>query len=704
VYAGTDDIGNGGTALSARLQRINSGTGNQIIASVANGDVFVSDGSRTIRRISAIDGIITRYLDVSGSILNVPGFVSSARIPSMWNGAINMVSDGQHFIYVVSNSRIYRINTKNDTIEYYAGGGSGTTNGSSALDASIADYSRLAINPLTGDIFYLSQCSEIEVVRIFKMSQNSNGSAGTIEHVAGACSTGIPGNNIDARDSALIRQILFSAISQRISMTYAYGVHALYLEIYAPTGTYFMKIVDGKIFSTNGIINHSLTYSHQHNRVYRALHSFTPTANLSIETFNTELGNSPNEQNCDGENTYKSQACLMLYSFSTLPNGDLMMIDGLGDNMAASFRIRTLGTDGNIRTIAGVKKISGHNSDASVARFVAIHNLRYKSTSLGNSNLFPSGLYYGDGEAATIGRIDPTNNKMIIMGGRQVSQALSNGVDFGFEKSMGTFYNSQSAGFFNFTPAGLLNFYSQGSHLFRVGTDGKIYFVTGGSTNFINATAGIAATSVDVRHHGARAGITFDQSGRLYSGSRSSADNGAKLYVINVTNNTFHPVIGSSTVNASSADDSTAGSAITKSISCTIDISRCYPQYDDIEDRLLFSEGNTIRFVSTPYDSSQSTLGTLSNTDVAGAAMNAGRSIHAFVYEAEKDRVYYMSGGQLYCYDLLQNSPAHTQCNNSALTFPSQMGTLTNFSLALGSNNEVYVTSGSVIYKYQFPN
>jgi hypothetical protein len=702
VLAGNNDLGNNGTALSARLQRISAGDANQLIAAVGNGDIYVSDGSSTLRRIDATTGIISHYMNLTTSQTNVPGPVSNATIPRLSNNAVNMVSDTKHFIYIASGAKIYRINTNTHTIEHYAGGGASTTDGDSGLQAKIINGTRITLNTKNNDLYYTVKCDANDHPRIFKVSQNPDGTAGTITHIAGNCTGGAPGNNIDPRDSSVSITPEYPVF---IQMTYATSVDALYAIKYALGGTHIMKIMNNKIYTRTEGLTRAISYSPIQDKVLIRNRSLVPTTQELVEATDTEIGVSTTNPNCEDDNIHRFDACMINYSSAVTATGEFIFTDGLENNMSSSFRIRILDADEKIRTIAGTKRLSGHDADASVARFGLIVNLHYKTSTQANLTAFPAGLYFGDGEAASIGRIDPTTGKMIIMGGRQVSQSLTSGADFAHGKTIGTHYTATSGGFFNFDPLGLIAFYTSSTQMHRVSSDLKVYPIVAGGSSFMTAADGTTATSINLVHYGAWSGITFDASGRLYSGGTSSSHtNGAKLYMIDVTNNTFHPIIGSNSVRAASADDPTPGSAASKTISCSYGgRSACYTQYDKVGDRLLFAEGSTIRTISTPYDASQSSLGTLMHTDGI-TPMAAGRGVSAYVYDRANSRVYYLSGGSLFCYDLAQTTPTIPGCNNTAISLPSQLGSLATTGIAKGENNDIYVHNGSIIFKYKIPN
>jgi hypothetical protein len=700
VYAGTNDIGNDGTALSARLGPLNGSFtyDKQLVAATVNDDIYVSDGSNQIRRIDSSTGIISRYLSL-GTELNVPGPVADARIPAM-NGraGTNLLSDGSHMIYVLGGTRIYRINTLNHTVERYAGGGTSLAEGAPGIEASIFQYAPLAINPINKDIFYAAKCHGVNALMIYKVSQNSDGTAGTISHFAGKCEIGAIGNNELAKESPLNSS---STYWNNIMFAYVPTVDALYAWIYPSR---LIKIIDGKIFNRSAGWGVAMIYSPQHNKLFFNNRSLVPTSSQSVEDDQIEIGTS-NQVGCNSDTAMKLSACATFHGATINSSGNLVFSDGIQTNQTSSFRIRRLDDDGYVRTVAGARAFSGIGDSATVSRFGVLQTLRYRKSTDANQAMFPRGLYFADGEAITLGRIDPVTMTTQLVAGNQLSMSIGEGSTFGPNFPLGTNYMSTSTGFFDFDPNGLLAFYTSTNRIYRVDSQSLIRGVMTGGNKFTTRSSGSSALGTSVVYTGARSGIVFDTLGRLYSGARPNTSDsnfalGPKLFMVDIASDTFNNVIHGGS-NAISADDATPGSAVSKPFSCGNGTASCYIQYDRLNDRLLFAEGNKIRVITTPYAESTSTLSTLMHTDGV-TPMTPGRTVVAYEYVAALNRVYYLSGGQLYCYDLAQSSPAIPTCNNTSLGFPSQLGSLSSTAIAVGEgNSEVFVRGTGVIYRYQ---
>jgi hypothetical protein len=697
--AGTNDVGDGSTALSVKLGPIDGPyRRDKMFLASTNDDIYVDDGRGYIRKISSETGIISHYLSV-GSELNIPGPVSQARVPPVLGGAkVNMISDGGHMIYVQGNRKIYRINTLTDTIEYYAGGGSSVTDGDSGLQAQINSNSPLAINPINKDIYYSATCDGVEAIRIFKMTQNQDGSAGQISHYAGKCAIEEPGHNIDGKNSSLTS---LSVYWDTIMFAYVPTTDALYIHTYAYR---LLKVINSKIFKSNFIYSTvtNMIYSSTHDKLYVRSRYLIPQSIDGVETTYQEISETPSN-GCNADSIAKLSACVATAASTLSASGNLIFTNGAMTNESGSFRIVRLDNDDYIRTIAGTRPLSGINASATMARFGTVINLRYRKSTDPNLSQFPKGLYIGDGESVTITRIDQ-DNVLRLSGGNQISMNITSGDTYGPNLPLGIKYTSSSAGIFSFDVLGRLLFYTSVHRLYRVGLDSTIDLLAGHSTTIAHDFVLSANNNPNVylSYYGVRSGIQSDSSGRIYSGARSAnhPNSGARLYYIDPSDKTFFKVVGDSSLYVS-ADDLAPGSAKDKGISCGDYLSRCYVQVDS-QDRLLFAEGNTIRIITNPHDDTQSTLTTLKHTDGV-TNMNTGRTVGAYVYDEHAHRVYYLSGGHLYCYDLAQTLPAIPSCNNTSLGFPSQLGTLYSTGIAKGENNDIYVHDRRMVFKYQIP-
>jgi hypothetical protein len=322
-----------------------------------------------------------------------------------------------------------------------------------------------------------------------------------------------------------------------------------------------------------------------------------------------------------------------------------------------------------------------------VVRFGTVRQLRYKAAAAPNQTLFPEGLYFTDSMNVVLGTID--DDRVTILGGNGLSTRLTSGSVFSSDQPLGFEYAAQSMARFAFDSDGLPVFYTNTSGIFRVDADSAILAVLDGSTYFDDAVDGAQASTLNVNFHGAMSGIATDDRGNIYFGNRGHNEPVPVIGRADVAADQFFRVIGNN-ANAHSPDQS-AGNARTANILCDGHGGCALGEYDLANDRLLFAEDNTIRFVTTPYDTTQSSLGTL---------LDAGQRVRAFV-TLPTGFVYYISGGGLFCYDL--NGVHPPECDNSLLGPPYQLGTLSSETLVRDDVGTLYTTNsaGNLIIRFR---
>jgi hypothetical protein len=703
VFAGSAGSGDGETALAARLGRTNGAHNQNILTVTADGSIYVSDTQyRAIRRINPVNGVINTYLKFGSSNLNIPGPVSGATVRSLSTGLLSIFSDYNHSLFLLaihgSSRALFKVNTLDDTIEYFAGGGTSTTDGDLASNAQMANGAGFAFDYSTGEIYYFADCPTPNDEMIFKISRKEDGSADRIHHIAGDCSANFITNGVDAKSTSL-RAVTGTHSSRRIA--YDPNHNALYFHN-SPGRIH--KIINQKLYmvTESPQYGYDFGFNPYDNKIYAGrtgIRTITPTSAEAVEARVAIANHGTQAYLCQEDELLASESCLEARSFAFLPNGSILFTDGYSINGTSSFRIRRLDPDQRVRTVAGVKALTGHGVDRSASMFGRIRQIRYKKSTAAHQDIFPAGLYFGDGDAVSIGRIDPVDHKMYIMGGSQIPTEIVSGAPFApFKHLSGTYY-THSAAIFNFDVSGLL-YYNHAHLLYRVTADRIIQRVVEGGAGYIDVADGTPGSLFNLAHFGARAGLVFDALGRLFSGvggPAAFAERHKIYYLDTADEHRIYKVIGGDT-RVASTDDATPGSAVHKTLNCTYGVSECYVQYDLDNQRLLIEESTKIRFVTSPHDPSQSTLGTL---------MDAGRVVRAFHYIHDKQRVYYLSHNNLlYCYDLLHSSPVLPECNNAFIySFGNQLGFLSAEGIAVGENNDLYVVaaSGDVIFKYEIP-
>lgn len=718
IFAGNESDGDGESALSARLGYADLNSASQFVVATSNGDIYVSE-SYGLRKINAQTGVITKYLSFSGAGSNIPGTVGSGAAPVLPSPSSppNMIKDNNDNIYLswhTTSPQIFKINTKTGYVSVYAGGGTSIGDGIPASQAYLLRSTRLSIDPATNSLYLFVPCSYPYSMgipaRLAKITQNPDGTAGTLSLLAGNCVEGNPVNGSNAMSSPLE-----NGLYQTIHGIYFHQpTGAVYFWFVSPSTLF--KLINGKLYTKSGLSPNSFSYSASQNRVYftqdpgsgnSSVSYFVPTSSEAFDEVFTHVIKGQaisTDTACNSDNIAVTSACARPSSIFSFPDGSVGYADGPGRNAWATSRIRTIDGSNKVQTVAGTLPFSGYGLDRKLARFGSLWQLRYKSSLAPEQTLLPGGLYFGDGVAMTIGRVDFNDQKSYPVIGTQVSMGVAGGSVFGPNNSAGTMYNGWTAGTLNFSPAGLMFWANGPSQLARVGSNGLISMVNGTSTQpgYQTVADGTSLANVGLYFHGTFNTFIFDNNNNLYVGPKWYDFSGASVYRpligrFDLTTNKYYKVIGNGT-NASSADCSIPGCATTASIlsdyglpTASANSGAFNSHYDSTNERLFFAEGTKIRYIEKPYDPAQATLGTL---------LTAARSIYNFNYIPGNNHVYYINGSTLYCKDLSGANPAG--CNDTALTLPSQMGSLSTAAITRDDAGNIYVLNGTrrLVYKY----
>ncbi len=708
IFAGTNTSGDGDLATAVELGQIDQNGPTQNILQMKNGDMYLAYLAG-IRKISAATGIISTYLTY-GSEQNIPGVVGVAPLPRINAMSVslygsNMIKDNNDNIYIVgpttvggtNNGRIYKINTNTNEISIYAGGGSSNANGIAATNAIVMDYAKLSINPSNNDIYFMSTCDVNNRATtgyiIRKVAQNTDGTAGAVTTIAGDCTRAWPVNGATALSSPL----------ENTTYTYMHGLFyspqtdTVYYSTISTNGIY--KIVNGKIYKISATY-YANSFVYKDNAIYASadigpLIKIIPTSNEAADdvvSIYIPVDSASTSLTCNQDGTLVTNACARPSAPFITSSGALGFADGPMRNQRYTVRVRIIDEENKIRTVAGSMGMSGSGKDRLLARFTKIRRVLYKSTGAGNQALFPGGLYVADGGANAIGYINLATNIFTIRGGNLIAKAPTIGSTFSANNYIGGIYAGMSGGVIGFDAAGLMTFYSSDVYILRVDSSGLIQPVLNGGGNYSTAANGATASTLNTQYYGAWQGLIYDNNGNLYIGPGNSSNAIPKFMRVNIATNTIYKVMGG-TLNATSADDATAGNAVNKDLTCTFGATNSclMGEYDTTNDRLLFAEGNKIRFITTPYNTAASTLGTL---------LNAGRAVGGFSYIPGQNWVYYVSSNNLYCYDLSAANPA--ACNNTAITKPSQLGSIGVETITRDASGNIYVVNivGNAIYQY----
>jgi hypothetical protein len=722
VFAGNGDIGDGSSALSAVLRFSSADGSREKVAVNSKNEIFIAtlDG---LRKIDPATGNISTYISF-GTTAGIPGTISST---TRLTGVGNMVMDGDN-LYVSDNNRLYRIDTKTNTIALYAGGGSSVANGVAPNSLLFWTSGSITIDSISKDIYFVNTCdasvtnsSSVTSYKIQKITQNSSTkAAATVQDVAGNCvkdSNIVDGNALATPlDGNLYRQA-------HGSLLYVSSIGALY---FAPYGGPVVKIIGGNIYkSTSSTWPNSVrggVYIPAQNKIYYArmgsgIYSFTPNSDAAFnETVSLAIRDEINcpSVSCRDDGVSLANAAVTSGSLFTI-GGQLGVIDNTTNTSTVGrLRVVDINTD-SLQTLAGSDRFSGNGQDRTLAHFGGITRLLYKTT---NTTNFPMGLYAMDSGGLRILQMDPTESSIHIRAGNGISGYVLGTDTFGTTAFLGQ-STSTSTLLSNFAvnPDGFFSFYSQ-NRIWNVKNDLSLEAYLNTGSTILNKADGFSGNSAILANGEHKSGLVYDGAGNLYFGGYQSTTStpsaaGASKIMVRKSDGTFYTVIGNTTISAS-ADCIVAGCAQAKSIAGSSGsdsagamlLGPYDKRYNSNEGRLLFAEGSAIRTINSAYNPAVSKLGTLTNQ--AGTAINFGRTVGSFVYtyvdgsSEQIDRIYYISSNNiLYCYKA--STGADASCNNSALGPPASINnTLSSSTIAIDPSGNVYVVNAStnVIYKY----
>jgi len=728
IYAGSNDIGDGASAVSATLRMYSSYSTHNPVMMNSRNEMFIStrDG---IRKVDPVTGVISTYLRV-GTQTGIPGTVnSSTRLAS---GTPELMQDGD-FAYIATNNHLYRINTlTNDIIQYAGGGTSNTTSDPSQM--FVWDVAGMTIDPATKDLYIFQTCdttvtgnSTTVSVKIQKITQDSTTKlASTVSDVAGNC---VKGNIIDG--AAALSTPLENSI-YRDSGTALAWVSSQNTLYFATQSQRMAKLINGHVYTSDSAsaMAVSLVYLPSEDKVYSVLSigigysiwRFTPNGlNDFNETVTSYIGLDSNCADPSCRDPGKPVAQAGAFPGEVFRLGDqLGFVDGYRNNDGiGQLRLVDAATQ-TVQVLVGRERFKGDGKNRQVAQFGGLHRVIYKSQDVTN---FPAGLYVGDGLAGRLLQIDPATDLVHVRAGSGIGKdpALG-GINFDATTPVARLRLTYDLGLFTLNSLGLFTYYTD-RFIVNVKADQTTEYLMGGSsttTDIYMQPDGTTMTPVmglcndggDIQY-----GIEYDPAGNLYFGGyqASCTPNSYNKIVRRGTDGKIYNIIGNLTV-ASSADCSTAGCAQSQSLGCTgssgaggCPLGAFDARYATGTGRLVFAENQKIRFVSDPTHPTNSTLGTLKKYD--GTDFVAGRNIGKFVYRYVDpadtnneaiDRVFYISSdGKLYCAKL--SAGADSTCTNAPLGPNSPMDTLSSGAALTDSpTGQLYMVNGNLDLVLQY--
>lgn len=717
VFAGSTDSGVGGSALGLRLQSANNVAGQYAAIDPKTNDAYVVSSLEGIYKLNAITGKTEVFIPhgttnfVDGNVLD-----SSTRIRA---NHLRLAFDKNGLLYMMENPLdsayhhgiIWQINLQTKVIKKYLGGGNKYDQTATAATAHV-QYGFFTFDE-SNSLYYIAHCNPAASwdntsltgtgARLLKAIQNTvTKSVDSIAVVAGDCSRGVPASGADSLNAPFIERGIFTLGGMAV---WENGKKIYYR--FNGSGSY--KINNGITYKSN--LGLTPYYDFDSGSLYSGGSSITKaTLNFSGDSgdVQTVYVSSSGEGECLKDSVHRLSSCISAYmSPFKGPSGKLAFKDGIVGNAGGTYTVRFVDEDDNLKTYLGTPPFYGDTLDKSFMKS-NIGGIYYKKSSELNQAAFPEGLYFADGVAMVFGVIDSQGTANIIAGNQ--SKQIAKGVDgVNFDKSL-TLGQPYSAGrlmsslAFNNEGLPLLKVASSEKSMVKVEADNTIKYLTAStgiiSQYFDNAPTGSNPSRYGLHVYGGANNLVLKDESKLFLfGAYISATdrvgvNSAAMKLFNYASSTgvTHIMGDTASTAATSLDEANPGLLANKTFNTACRSSTsCYLQYRDDEDRIYFSEGTKLRYITNPENPALSTLGTL---------LTATRTIFNFIFSEDGSQLFYISSGKLYCKDI---SSGKAWCDERVLGPTLGMEIISNGPNQLtwkDSNTLLISTYSGMIYQY----
>lgn len=705
VYAGTKDRGDGGTGKSAAIYA--GGTNTQFAINPINGDIYAIDQGRGIRKLDAKTGLVSTF--IKEGTLNLP---ESGALPVNPMASITLTAnpffDSKGRLYFATGSyytRIYyQIDLTNNFVRKYAGGGLADDGGELSTNLQISAgqvfdeqdslyvFTYCGGSPITSDALVTNT-----PVRIVKIAQNPDGSPGVTTRIAGNCTLGAKTNGALAINQP-VNTAFYSILSQIVP--YANGSRILVLPY---GGANIFKIIDGLVYSASASA-HNLgagVYNPADGYIYKTIGSgvekvLLNTAGAGGDTVVPVFSAAASAPGCAEDGTAITNFCGSPRTQIQMRQGILYFADGGGANSASEYSIRYFDGNNQLRTVFGSKPFYGEGLNKNLIRG-AFAGIAYKKASDPNQAAFPEGLYFSDRNGMVFGAISATTSVASVLWGNQSGGAamLTSGTVISKNISMGAPYGGGSGYPLTFDNNGL-PWLRAGHDAIKIDQDRKIIRQTNQS---VSSNLQLAPNGADPRNYGLYVygglnNFTLKNQGLFVLPNYyllPSYDPVVTIRYMDFTNYTTPIIIGgtykASDNAAASSDVSTPGLVKDAPLwtSCR-NSSSCYVNYISNSDRLYYSEGAKMRYITTPDNTTTATLGTL-------FILGSG-SIYNFAFTPDGSQLwYYKSNGGIYCYDI---SSGKSWCDN--VTDHFTVRSVAGFVVSAGANQFTFKDNQTMFF------
>lgn len=504
VYAGSTGFGVGGSKESLLIYN-NPYSRYARYAETPNGDLYISSSSSGIVKINGKTGQTSQY--IKDGTLNLPnsGFLDANS--AIASSSSSVLTDSNGLLYVSSGSKIYQINTSTGAVRFYAGGGSVIDNTATPSTVRISS-GRIQFDE-SNNLYFLADCTSTfstsvqNARRLMKMSQNADGSPGTVSMVAGNCTVGsLPADGTNALSTAFI-----TATVQTAGDFYAWNSgQVIYFYDYdnsAGGNRALYKILNGTLYSTGlttalkATGNQALYYDRSLSRLLLANNENIQVINVNLSgTGGDSLGTAVTGYSTSGAcavddgpiNATCSRAMGQIYR---LKNGQLSFLENGAYSIAT--RIRILTSAGTIQSLAGTAGFDNRSGLRPLLRG-SFRSIDYKKASLGNLTAFPEGLYFYESSSGIWGKI-ATNDSVTALWGNGAASSPTYAPGSSISTTIPYSDGSYNLGQFTFDDQGL-PWFRLSHRMYSLDSAQKVVVRTSGTSAALSAE-GTVGTSLN---------------------------------------------------------------------------------------------------------------------------------------------------------------------------------------------------------------
>lgn len=489
-----------------------------------------------------------------------------------------------------------------------------------------------------------------------KVTQGDNGTAGVVSTVAGNCTIGAPVNGQPAINTGFTSNIDGFA---SVKMAVWDNGNAIYYQVYNQSSA--RKIINGIAYSL------AMSFGSEAHIAYHAVGHRLIVTRGTIRAYVPHLGGDGGEvedvsysipgtsasDGCGDDGALAENSCFNArFSFVT-PAGKIFFTDG---GTAAYVMLRYFDDENRLQTLVGSLSYSGNGLSPSLTKG-AFGGIYYKKASepLGANHQYPEGLYFIEFRGGVFGYFSEAQNKSVNLWGNQSANTppTTTGSAIGTGYSLGPSTNS------GYGDLKAMTFDKYGRPWIRYHTHRLVTLDENRQTilrhstltesHWHNLLAGSDPRTTRFYTYGMYQNITLLDNKLFLLGVRYDVDDGwtdrnPKIKVFDYDDNVVHHVMG--TDNSALAPEHTPeqvaeGSLQDKLLPSNCQNSSCSVQYVEDQNRLYFSEGPRLRYITRPLEPNHHTL-----RDVFVATTG----ISNFILSEDRKYIFYILSGALYCH------------------------------------------------------